>query len=261
MRKEIIGRHTLYLGDCLEILPEIGEVDAVVTDPPYSSGGFTESAKKLSNGMGNRSETRKREGWFYGDSMTTAGISWLLRNVLIQSHKKLPHGGTAAIFTDWRMITHLAPVLESARLRFQNLIVWNKDALGIGTGFRAQHEMIMLFAKGTPNYFNLSHGNVLTVKKVPSSQRQHCTEKPVELFYPLLTVLSPEGGTILDPFMGSGTTGVACENTGRRFIGIEIEEKYFDIACRRVDQAVSQGKFDFGEKGWRDATGFTEETR
>ena len=240
MRTETIGDATLYHGDCLEILPTLGKVDAVVTDPPYASGGFTEAAKKSSGGMGNRSETRQRDGWFAGDSMTTAGISWLLREVAVRVFDLLPPGGTILMFTDWRMIGHLAPVIESARYRYQNLIVWNKGVAGLGAGFRTQHELGILFAKGTPTYYSVANGNVLTVPRIPSGEKEHQTEKPVELIRPIVETLSPPDGTILDPFMGSGTTGVACANLGRKFIGIEIEPKYFDIACRRIEDAYKQ---------------------
>lgn len=143
-------------------------------------------------------------------------------------------------FTDWRMVGHLAPAIEAARFRYQNLVVWNKGNAGLGTGFRAQHELAMHFAKGTAQYYSFDFGNVITTSRVHSSEREHQTEKPVELISTIAEVVSPLGGTILDPFMGSGTTGVACVKLGRRFIGIEIEPRYFDIACRRIEAAYAQ---------------------
>jgi site-specific DNA-methyltransferase (adenine-specific) len=242
MRVETIGAATLYLGDCLEILPTLGKVDAVLTDPPYASGGFTEAAKKSSNGMGNRSETRQREGWFPGDNMTTAGITWLLRSVAVDCVPLLPEGGTMSIFTDWRMLTALVPAIESARVRYQNLLVWNKGVAGLGAGFRTQHEMIMHFAVGVPTYHNLSNGNVITSPRMNHHDREHQTQKPIELMETLLSVVSKEGDLVLDPFMGSGTTGVACLNTARRFVGIEVEPAYFDIACERLSNSLRQGR-------------------
>lgn len=239
-RREVIGDAVLYLGDCLEVLPCLGDVDAVISDPPYASGGFTEASKKASNGMGNRSETRARDGWFAGDSMTTGGASWVMRACAASCFELLPTGGTLLFFTDWRMVGHMAPAIESARLRYQNLVVWNKGVAGIGAGFRAQHELAMLFAKGTPRYFNLSFGNVITTAKIPSGDKEHQTEKPVELMASLVRVLSPFGGTVVDPFMGSGTTGVACVQLGRKFVGVEVHEDYFDIACKRIAEAYRQ---------------------
>lgn len=239
-RKEIIGPHTLYLGDCREILPTLGKVDAVVTDPPYCSGGFSESGKQAAKGMGLRSETIREIGWFTNDNMTTAGISWLMGFVASWCYRCLSEGGTLTAFTDWRMVGHLAPAIEAARFRYQNLVVWNKGHAGLGTGFRAQHELAMHFSKGTAKYHSFDFGNVITTSRVHSSEREHQTEKPVELISTIIEVVSPFNGAILDPFMGSGTTGVACQKLGRRFIGIEIEPKYFDIACRRIEQAMQQ---------------------
>lgn len=240
MRQEQIGDATLYLGDCLEILPTLAGVDAVVTDPPYCSGGFNEAGKKAAKGMGLRSETIREVGWFAGDNMTTAGIAWLLREVARFSYAALADGGTLTAFTDWRMVGHLAPAIESARFRHQNLVVWNKGAAGLGTGFRAQHELAMHFAKGTARYFDQSFGNVITVSRMPSAEREHQTEKPVDLMAALVRVTAPQGGTVLDPFMGSGSTGVACARLRRRFVGVEIEPAYFDIACRRIADAYRQ---------------------
>jgi site-specific DNA-methyltransferase (adenine-specific) len=239
-RVETIGDATLYLGDCLEILPTLGKVDAVVTDPPYCSGGFSETGKKAARGMGLRSETIRDIGWFAGDNMTTGGIAWLMREVARFAYAALLDGGTLTAFTDWRMVGHIAPAIESARFRYQNLVVWNKGVAGLGTGFRAQHELAMHFAKGTGRYFDLSFGNVITCPRMVSGEREHQTEKPVDLIESIARVVSPDGGTILDPFMGSGTTGVACAKLGRRFIGIEIEPRYFDIACRRIEEAYRQ---------------------
>lgn len=230
---------TLYLGDSLSILPTLDRIDALVTDPPYSSGGFTESGKKAAKGMGLRSETIRDVGWFDGDAMTSAGAGYLLREVCSWAFRLLPIGGTATVFTDWRMIPHLAPAIEAARFRYQNMVVWNKGAAGLGTGFRAQHELAMHFAKGTPAYNSCSFGNVLTIPRIQAATREHQTEKPVELMRAILEVVSAEGGVVLDPFMGSGSTGVAAVQLGRKFIGVEVEARHFETACRRIDAALS----------------------
>lgn len=241
-RVKQIGDATLYRGDCREVLPTLGRVDAVVTDPPYCSGGFSESGKKAAKGMGLRSETIRDIGWFAGDNMTTAGISWLMSFIAGRCYALLPEGGTLTAFTDWRMVGHLAPAIESARFRYQNLVVWNKGNAGLGTGFRAQHELAMHFAKGVPTYHSFDFGNVLTVPRMSSADREHQTEKPVALIERIAQVVTCEGATILDPFMGSGTTGVACARLGRRFIGVEIDPGYFDIACRRIEEACRQSR-------------------
>ena len=240
MIKEIIGDATLYLGDCLEILPTLSNIDAVITDPPYCSGGFTASGKKQASGMGLRSETIREVGWFINDRMTSEGIAWLMRQVSLWSYRILRDGGSMLAFTDWRQLSNLSPAIESAGYRFQNLVVWMKPNAGLGCGFRAQHELAMHFTKGTGIYYNASCGNVIACGRINTSEREHQTEKPVDLMEKLSVVVSDKEQTILDPFMGSGTTGVACVNLGRKFMGIEIDPKYFDIACRRISDAYKQ---------------------
>jgi DNA modification methylase len=230
----------LIEGDCREVLPALGMVDAVVTDPPYCSGGFSESGKQAVKGMGLRSETIRELGWFVNDNMTTAGLCWLMSHVAGWSRRCLKKGGTFTAFTDWRMAGALAPAIEAAGFRYQNLIVWAKPSAGLGSGFRAQHELAIHFSNGTPEYFSSSNGNVLFSRRVHSSEREHQTEKPVELIASIVETVSPFGGIVLDPFMGSGTTGVAALQLGRKFIGIELDPGYFDIACKRISEAWAQ---------------------
>ncbi len=250
MRKEIIGDATLYLGVCLEVMEgfEHGSVDAVVTDPPYCSGGLSESSRASANGQGVRSKIISRFGWFQGDNMGTAGLAWLIRAIAVRSFKIIKSEGSLLLFCDWRMTSSLQPAIESAGWRSQGIVVWDKKHFGMGRGFRNQHEFILHFTAGAPVYYSASIGNVIQADRV-GPDREHQTEKPASLIGVLLEVVSTKAQTILDPFMGSGTTGVACANLGRKFIGIEIEEKYFDIACRRIEQAASQVRMDFDAAG------------
>lgn len=238
MRIETIGGATLYLGDCREVLPSLVAVDAVVTDPPYCSGGFSEAGKQAARGMGLRSETIREVGWFINDNMTSAGLCWLVSHVAGWCRRALRSGGTFTAFTDWRMATQLAPAIEAAGFRYQNLIVWAKPSPGLGSGFRAQHELALHFSNGTPSYFSAIYGNVLSVGRVSSREREHQTEKPVELIAAIVETVADVGQTVLDPFMGSGTTGVAAIGAGRRFIGIEIDPRHFEVACRRIEAAA-----------------------
>ena len=84
----------------------------------------------------------------------------------------------------------------------------------------------------------------------PRYGNSHPTEKPVRLAERILALISDRGDTIYDPFMGSGSFGAACANTGRKYVGSEMKEEYFDIACKRIETAMAQGEFDFGEKGF-----------
>lgn len=242
-RHERIGDVDLYLGDCLEILPRVGPLGAIVGDPPYSSGGFTQSAISKAKGQGLRSKTIKREGWFAGDAMTAAGGAFLLRELARIAFDGSDGSSTMTLFTDWRMVALYAPAIESARWRFQNLLVWDKGNAGLGSGFRAQHEMALHFSKGAPPYHSARYGNVLKASRVHSSDKDHGCEKPVELMEQIIETVSGVGGTVTDPFMGSGSTLVAAVRLGRSAIGVEVDPGHFETSCRRVEEAYAQGSF------------------
>jgi site-specific DNA-methyltransferase (adenine-specific) len=232
----------IILGDCLEVMRSMPDesVDAVITDPPYCSGGFSETGRRQAKGQGLRSETIRDVGWFVNDNMGTAGLVWLLRSVAVGAARLLRDGGSLCLFTDWRMIVNVAPALESSGLRLQNVVVWDKGNAGLGRGFRAQHEMVLHFTKGTGVFHDASTGNVLRIPRVNHATREHQTQKPVELMQRLIRVVAQPNGTVLDPFAGSGTTGVAALLEGRRFIGIEREAAYVEIARRRIAEAQAQ---------------------
>jgi DNA modification methylase len=245
-RVEQIGRATLYLGDALTVMAEIEPVRAaaLVCDPPYCSGGFSEAAKRQAKGQGLRSEVLRQIEWFGGDNMTSAGLQWLLRGtaVLFKRHAA-SKGATASFFCDWRMVPMLTPAIESAGLRFQSMPVWDKQSPGLGTGFRASHECILHFSIDTPEYHSVRFGNVIRSPRASSAEREHPTEKPLMVMRPLIEVQSPIDGTVLDPFMGSGSTGVAAVELGRNFVGIEHDPAHFETACKRIEQAQRQGDF------------------
>ena len=212
MRVEHIGDATLYLGDCLEILPTLDKVDAVVTDPPY---GIKYSHGKVKI----KHATIFQNIHILGDDKPFDPFPWLKFPVCLfwgANHfaNKLPDGGR------W--------------------LVWDKRC-GTGDG-KSQSDVEIAWLSGDRKadriYRQLWDGfnKAGEERGIP---RVHPTQKPVALMQWCLGFL-PNAKIILDPFMGSGTTGVACANLGRKFIGIEIEEKYFDIACKRIEIAYSQ---------------------
>lgn len=246
-RVEVIGAATLYLGDALEIMEALGPIDAVITDPPYCSGSVSEAARSAAKGQGLRSGNIAKLGWFVGDNMGTAGLMSLLRSMAFRALKIMRTEGSLLVFCDWRMVPNLAPCIESAGLRYQNMVVWDKGAMGLGMGFRAQHEIILHFTAGSPKYHDLGTSNVLKSARVSAADREHQTQKPIDLMQRLVRVACADGATVLDPFMGSGSTGAAALSIGRHFIGIERDPGYFDIACKRVEDAQRQGKL-FGSE-------------
>ena len=239
-----IGPATLYCGDCFDALEAIddGAADAFITDPPYCSGGFNESGKARAEGQGLRSEILRQIGWFTNDNMTTAGLVHLLRAVCVEAARILVDGGSVCLFTDWRMVPHLAPALESSGLRYQNMVVWDKEHPGLGWGFRPQHEIVLHFTKGTPRFYSKRAGNVIRCRRVHATRKRHQTEKPQDLIAQLVEVTTPAGGLVVDPFMGCGTTGAAAVAAGRRFIGCELAPDHVDTAADRIRAELAAPK-------------------
>ena len=230
---------TIYLGDALDVLGsvELARVSAVVMDPPYASGARTEAQKPSSGAMlrGARWATKP----IYNDQMTTAGFVWLMREVLLAIRPALIPGGSVLSFIDWRQWPNLVGAVESVNLRVQGMVIWDKGSFGLGNGFRVQHELILHAADGTPRVFDRGIPNVLRYKRDDNSE--HPSPKPVGLLANLLSVVADDGDLVLDPFMGAGATLVAAKNLGRRAIGIEIEERYAEIAARRLGQECLPG--------------------
>ena len=209
--EEIIGECRLILGDCLEILPTLGKVDAVVTDPPYGIA--------YSHGAGGGKLARSTQFDHHplvGDDKSFDPSPWL------QFGETLLFGAN-----------HYADKLPASSF----WLVWDKRD-GVCSNDQADCEFAWVKGKGNARIIRHLWNGMLKASE-RGEVRSHPTQKPVAVMEWCLGFIS--GHTILDPFMGSGTTGVACVKLGRRFIGIEIEPKYFDIACKRIEDAYRQG--------------------
>ncbi len=224
--KVIINNAELWLGDCLDVLPTLGKVDAVVTDPPY---GIDIGGAKTIGGAGKRSARRVR---------------------------KITHA-TEYGKHEWDKTGLSAEQFELIKAISDDYIIWGANHLADVLG---RHPGVLIWDKKCQNGWddNFSDAetaacSVLTRAKVfrhlwvgalrkGGEARNHPTQKPLALMRWCLGFF-PDAQTILDPFMGSGTTGVACAKLGRKFIGIELEPKYFDIACKRIEDAYRQPDF------------------
>jgi DNA modification methylase len=224
-RVETIGDCTLHLGDCLEILPSLDMVRTVITDPPYSSGGFQEAGKAMGS-IGDRGGSR-----IAFDNLSTRGYGRLMRRLLMG----LPSVDEVYLFTDWRMWIESFDAIEDGGFRVRAMIVWDKKSAGLGAAWRSQHELVAYGKKTNVAPGSPSAGTVLTVSR--SGNEHHPTEKPVELIERLLDVSRSD--VVFDPFMGSATTGVACVAQGRPFIGCELDPAHFETACRRIEAAYA----------------------
>lgn len=209
-RKEVIEGATLYLGDCLEILPTLEKVDAVVTDPPYGIG--ENNKKNLSRANAAKANDYGEFSW---DSV--AASQQIIDMIRVVSKWQAIFGGN---------YFSLPP--SSCWL------VWDK----LNSGDFADCELAWTnFPKAVRRIQWRWNGMI----RQGNEARYHPTQKPAEVMKWVISHC-PSAETVLDPFMGSGTTGVACANLGRKFIGIEIEEKYFDIACERIENAYRQSR-------------------
>lgn len=213
----------LLTGDTLRLLKQIPDssVDAVITDPPFSTGTRKEGQKGIRKSMNRQVED---SDWFDTDSLTTSGFIYLLRECAIEWRRILKPGSHILCFIDWRMYPHACAAIESADLRINNLIVWDKTHFGMGHFFRNQHELIIHFSKGSGTRYNMGTPNVIQCKAIRGGD--HPTEKPVELINRLLPVISKPGDTILDCFAGSHSTGVASVVSGRKYIGIDNNKRW-----------------------------------
>jgi site-specific DNA-methyltransferase (adenine-specific) len=223
---------TLYRADAVELLRSVEDqsVACILTDPPYASGGFQEAQRR---GSACGSIGRAVNYSILGDNMSTGGITTLLRLVAVEAARVLIPGGWLLVFCDWRMIAAIQPHLESSGLGMRSVVCWAKRSAALGVGFRSQSEYILALSAGSPNVHSKMHGNVLDAKR--SRNKHHPTEKPLEL-RKLLEVTTTEGDMVIDPFCGSGSTGVAAVGMRRRFIGSDLDPEHLETATRRLGE-------------------------
>lgn len=201
--------HVVAINDAIRWLRGLPDasVDLVLTDPPYSSGGFNESGRRSG------SSYSRDMPWLMGDALSTPGICHLIREVAIECRRVVKSTGAMDLFTDFKMAAILAPVIESAGWRYRSLIVWDKTSHGSGQGWMPQHELVMHFGSADTVY--LAHQpNVIRCRRVPKDEREHPTQKPEDL---LLTLMRPHvvsGGVVADPFAGSGSVMGAASRLG-----------------------------------------------
>jgi site-specific DNA-methyltransferase (adenine-specific) len=241
MEIEMIGNAVLYLGDCRDILPTLPKVDAVITDPPFEAEAHTKQRRKL----GLVAAGGGRE--VLADALPFAAMTHDLRTEVCEGIAALC-GGWALYFCQAEAVTDWRDAAEAAGQKYKRAMGWIKpDGMPQFTGDRPGmgYESIVAAwcGKGRSTWNGGGrHGVFVFNKNDGKGPAPHPTTKPTPLMIELIALFSNENSTILDPFMGSGTTGVACANLGRSFIGIEREPKYFDIACRRIEDAQRQGR-------------------
>lgn len=227
---------TIYQGDGLGIVSELGQeiVSSIITDPPFSSGARTDAGRSVRGAM--LRGAKWSSDWFSHDNMATNGFLYLMRLLCVELFRVCETGAAAHFFIDWRMYPNLYGAVESSGWVVKNTVVWDKGHFGMGSTYRNQHEFIIYAEKGKVEFLDHGIGNVLKVKR-PRTEF-HPSEKPLELLSIFIKATTRNDAVVLDPFMGSGTTLRAAKDLGRKSIGIEIEEKYCEIAANRLRQEV-----------------------
>lgn len=227
---ELTENINLLQGDCIDLLPKIpdGSINSIITDPPYFLGMTHNGQKGCFNDL--------------------AICKPFYQKLFTEYKRVLKPDGCVYFFCDWRSYAFYYPIMNGI-LGVKNMLVWDKKS-GPGNFYNYQHELILfttkrnaLNVKGSYNIITgiLSFSNGA---KKTNGEKIHPTQKPIELIEKFIRDSTDSGDTVLDSFAGSGTTGVACINTGRRFIGIELDDNYFAIAKQRIETALKEKQQD-----------------
>lgn len=218
----------IYNEDCLEGFKRIenNSIDAIITDPPY--------------GIGYKDDTGRG---FRGDKQPFTMF-------LFESFLKLKPGGAIYVFCRWDVQEDFRTVMRLAGFKVRNQLIWDK-LLGGGVGdclrsYAPEHEVVLFGTKGDDfRFHNGRKSSVLRYKRIMPGEKNiriHPTQKPVDLIERLITDSTDEGEIVLDCFMGSGTTAVACINTKRQYIGFEIDKTYYDLSQERIKRVLNEPK-------------------
>lgn len=232
-------KNNLLQGDCLELMKSFPDksVDLVLTDPPYrmkhSTGGCTNI------GLKNRWQGNIKAG----NTVMGFNLDIKFREWLPEVYRLLKDSGHCYIFCNDKNVQELLNEASAAGFRESNILVWVKNNACPNRYYMKNCEFVILFYKGKAKPINnMGDKAAIYCNNIVGKDKLHPTEKPVELLMRFIANSSQEGETVLDPFMGSGTTGVACVNTNRNFIGMELDQRYFEIAQKRIAESKGEGE-------------------
>ena len=210
----------LIHGDCLEEMKKIpdGSIDMVLTDPPY----------------GMNLTPQRETGKFKGIKIANdEQLDWA-SEFFAQCFRVLPKDSVCMSFCSHHSVGTFIESANKAGFAVKNLLVWDKMWFGMGGNWRPNFELVLVLTKGRFVTHSRNKDNILRYRRISPHKSQHPTEKVIPLLEELIFEPDYNPQVILDPFMGSGTTGVACKNLNRDFIGIELDKTYFDIAIKRI---------------------------
>lgn len=235
----------MYQGDALNILATLPDavMDAVLTDPPYSSGGVTMGARQTDPAQKyQQSGTKRQYPPMLGDAKDQRSWTMWCTLWLGECWRVARDGAPLMVFTDWRQLPALSDAVQAAGWSWRGIIAWDKRSSRPQIGkFRQQCEYVLFATKGRfvartrtclPGLYSYP---VIAVHKV------HLTSKPVALIEDLLAITAPQA-SVLDPFMGGGSVGEACIRTGRKYVGMELSQEYYDISRNRLTALLEAEK-------------------
>ena len=229
----------LRCGDCLEVLKSIPSesVDLIVTDPPYKTTSRGNAGN--SGGMLQKEINKKGQVFNFNDIDC--------EKYAPEFYRVLKDGSHCYIMTNHINLIHILNTFTANGFHFIKSLIWDKGNKIMGQYYMSQFEYILFFRKGKGiKINNCGTSDILSVPnkklKDTNGKNLHDTEKPVDLMKILIENSSAENELVLDPFMGIGSTGIACMNTNRNFIGIELDQEYFEIAKERIYKAQHENK-------------------
>ena len=242
-RREQIGDATLFLGDCREVLPLVGIVDHIIMDPPYEAEAHAAGRRLLSH-----TKTTRRS--IVEAPLDFAAITDDVRAFVCEFAARTCSGWALA-FCQAEAIAAWRAAFEDSGASWRRAMVWVKpDSSPQLSGDRPAQGFESIaaawYGEGRSAWNGGGARGVFTVGKHDPGVghggpgNEHPTQKPIALMDTLVSLFSQPLEIVCDPFMGSGTTGVACVRNGRRFIGVEADQRYFDLACRRIEEAHRQ---------------------
>lgn len=240
-------RTTLYRADALAVLRDLptASVDALITDPPYSSGGMVRGDRTNGDLDAKYVRSTSQGNWetFTGDNRDQRGYAYWCALWLSECARIVKPGGAALLFTDWRQLPSTTDALQAGGFVWRGIVPWHKPMARPALGkFTANCEYVAWGSNGPmrqdtgclPGFYSANSPR----------EREHMTQKPLGVMQ-ALSRICPVGGTVLDPFAGAGTTGVASLIEGRKFVGVEMSEHYAEVAANRL-RTVERGYRDDG---------------
>ena len=231
-----MSSYKLYQGDCLEVMKDIEDesMDLVVTDPPY---------KTITGGDSNGANSERPKGMLRGNRKLFKHQKMNISDWMPEIYRVLKEESHCYIFTNSLNLQEMLNEATKVGFKLHNLLVWEKNNCTPSQYYMKNCEYVLFLRKGKAKWIN-NIGDSKTVHKFNNiiGNKLHPTEKPVDLLEYYLLNSSEPNDIVFDPFMGSGSTGVAALNTNRNFIGIELDEGYFNIAQNRIEEAANKTK-------------------